>query len=144
MPVYVYKNLTTGATFELGQRITEDALTVDPASGEPVKRLVQPVGIAFKGAGFYVTDSRNKSGSRPAGAKGSDNAGSDNAGADSAGANNAGAEGKGASTSGDAGSGDGKGGGPKTDATKGSATSGDGASGGKAPRKSVSTPASGD
>jgi predicted nucleic acid-binding Zn ribbon protein len=61
MPVYVYKNLTTGATFELAQRITEDALSVDPVTGEPVKRLIQPVGIAFKGSGFYVTDSRKKS-----------------------------------------------------------------------------------
>ena len=67
MPVYVYKNLTTGATFEVEQRITEAALTADPATGDPVKRVIQPVGIAFKGSGFYVTDSRRKSGaSRPA------------------------------------------------------------------------------
>jgi len=60
MPVYVYKNLTTGATFEVEQRITEAALTADPATGDPVKRVIQPVGIAFKGSGFYVTDSRGK------------------------------------------------------------------------------------
>jgi predicted nucleic acid-binding Zn ribbon protein len=67
MPVYVYKNLTTGATFEVEQRITEAALTADPATGDPVKRVIQPVGIAFKGSGFYVTDSRGKNGaSRPA------------------------------------------------------------------------------
>jgi predicted nucleic acid-binding Zn ribbon protein len=62
MPVYVYKNLTTGATFEVEQRITEAALTADPATGDPVKRVIQPVGIAFKGSGFYVTDSRGKNG----------------------------------------------------------------------------------
>jgi predicted nucleic acid-binding Zn ribbon protein len=62
MPVYVYKNLTTGATFEVEQRITEAALSADPATGEPVRRVVQPVGIAFKGSGFYVTDSRGKNG----------------------------------------------------------------------------------
>jgi predicted nucleic acid-binding Zn ribbon protein len=68
MPVYVYKNLTTGATFEVEQRITEAALTADPATGDPVKRVIQPVGIAFKGSGFYVTDSRGKNGaSKPAG-----------------------------------------------------------------------------
>ena len=65
MPVYVYKNLTTGATFEVEQRIVEDALTVDPISGDPVKRLIQPVGIAFKGSGFYVTDSRKSSSAAP-------------------------------------------------------------------------------
>ncbi len=63
MPVYVYKNLKTGETFELTQRITEGALSTHPETGDPVKRLIQPVGIAFKGSGFYVTDSRNASGS---------------------------------------------------------------------------------
>jgi predicted nucleic acid-binding Zn ribbon protein len=60
MPVYVYRNLTTGATFEVEQRITEPALSADPTTGDPVKRIIQPVGIAFKGSGFYVNDSRGK------------------------------------------------------------------------------------
>ncbi len=60
MPIYVYRNLTTGATFEVEQRMVDAALATDPATGDPVKRLVQPVGIAFKGSGFYVTDSRGK------------------------------------------------------------------------------------
>ncbi len=58
MPVYVYRNQVTGETFELEQRITDDALTVDPKTGDPVRRVIQPVGIAFKGSGFYVNDSR--------------------------------------------------------------------------------------
>ena len=61
MPVYVYKNLITGETFELQQRMSESALTAHPETGEPVKRLIQPVGIAFKGSGFYVTDSKSSS-----------------------------------------------------------------------------------
>ena len=68
VPTYVYKNLKTGETFELTQRISEPALTVHPESGEPVKRLVQPVGIAFKGSGFYVTDSRGSSNAKKGGA----------------------------------------------------------------------------
>lgn len=64
MPTYVYKNLVTGETFEVQQRITEDALTEHPETGEPVKRLIQPVGIAFKGSGFYVNDSRASGASR--------------------------------------------------------------------------------
>ncbi|HLV12673.1 MAG TPA: FmdB family transcriptional regulator [Trueperaceae bacterium] len=63
MPVYVYRNLVTNETFELHQSITDDPLTVDPRTGDPVKRIVQPVGIAFKGSGFYVNDSRRSSGS---------------------------------------------------------------------------------
>lgn len=69
MPVYVYRNLITNETFEYEQRITEDALTVDPRTGDPVRRVIQPVGIAFKGSGFYINDSR--SGSSSARSKGS-------------------------------------------------------------------------
>lgn len=68
MPIYVYKNLNTGETFELSQPITADALTEHPQTGDPVKRIVQPVGIAFKGSGFYVNDSRPKSSSATASA----------------------------------------------------------------------------
>jgi putative FmdB family regulatory protein len=63
MPVYVYRNLRTGETFEVEQRMTEPALTEHPESGDPVKRLIQPVGIAFRGSGFYVNDSRKSNGS---------------------------------------------------------------------------------
>ncbi len=61
MPIYLYRNLATGENFEYEQRITEDALTTHPETGEPVKRLIQPVGIAFKGSGFYVNDTRKNS-----------------------------------------------------------------------------------
>jgi putative FmdB family regulatory protein len=64
MPTYVYKNLTTGDTFEIHQPITEPALTEHPETGDPVKRVVQPVGIAFKGSGFYVNDSRGSGSSK--------------------------------------------------------------------------------
>lgn len=61
MPVYVYRNLKTGETFEIEQRMTDPALTEDPTTGDPVKRLIQPVGISFRGSGFYVNDSRRES-----------------------------------------------------------------------------------
>ncbi len=82
MPIYVYRNLTTGETFEFSQRITESALTEHPETGDPVKRLIQPVGIAFKGSGFYVNDSRNTKRSAAKGAgssNGSTPSGSDDA-----------------------------------------------------------------
>ncbi len=81
MPVYVYRNLTTGETFELQQRITEDALTHDPETGDPVRRVIQPVGIAFKGSGFYVNDSRAASGSKAAATPKVDTAGAGDAAA---------------------------------------------------------------
>lgn len=69
MPVYVYRNLETGETFEYTQRISEPALTAHPETGQPVKRVIQPVGIAFKGSGFYVNDSRSSSSSSGATSK---------------------------------------------------------------------------
>ncbi|WP_366520368.1 FmdB family zinc ribbon protein [Deinococcus sp.] len=69
MPTYVYRNLVTNQTFELKQSMKDDALTVHPETGEPVKRLLSAPGIAFKGSGFYANDSRSPS--RKASAEGS-------------------------------------------------------------------------
>jgi predicted nucleic acid-binding Zn ribbon protein len=65
MPTYVYKFVETGETIEIQQAFTDDALTEaeHPASGElmSVKKVFQPVGVTFKGGGFYKTDSRGSS-----------------------------------------------------------------------------------
>ena len=62
MPTYVYKFVDTGETIEIQQPFHEDSLTqaVHPQTGEtlPVKKVFQPVGVTFKGDGFYKTDSR--------------------------------------------------------------------------------------
>jgi predicted nucleic acid-binding Zn ribbon protein len=62
MPTYVYKFLDTGETVEIQQAFSDDALTeaVHPTTGEtkPVKKVFLPVGVTFKGGGFYKTDSR--------------------------------------------------------------------------------------
>lgn len=65
MPTYVYKFTETGETIEVQQAFTDATLTelAHPADGtvRPVKKVFQPVGITFKGSGFYKTDSRGKS-----------------------------------------------------------------------------------
>jgi predicted nucleic acid-binding Zn ribbon protein len=65
MPTYVYKFVETGETIEVQQAFTDDALTeaVHPTSGQSmqVKKVFQPVGVTFKGGGFYKTDSRGGS-----------------------------------------------------------------------------------
>ncbi|MGA0862625.1 MAG: FmdB family zinc ribbon protein [Ilumatobacteraceae bacterium] len=70
MPTYVYKFVETGETIEVQQEFSDDALTeaVHPVDGtvRPVKKVFLPVGITFKGGGFYKTDS--KSGSSSGGA----------------------------------------------------------------------------
>jgi len=58
MPMYEYECGSCGRRFEELQRFSDDPLTVDPDCGGPVRRVIQPVGIIFKGSGFYVTDSR--------------------------------------------------------------------------------------
>jgi predicted nucleic acid-binding Zn ribbon protein len=62
MPTYVYKFIETGETIEVQQSFEDDALTeaVHPERGEtmPVKKVFLPVGVTFRGDGFYKTDSR--------------------------------------------------------------------------------------
>src|SRR2546423_4879103 len=60
MPVYGYR-CTNGHHFEIQQRITEPPLIQCPECGAPVTRVFYPVGIIFKGGGFYKTDSRGPS-----------------------------------------------------------------------------------
>jgi len=59
MPIYVYKGLDSGEYFEVEQSIHDEPLTRHPKTGEPVKRVIQPVGVIFKGSGWYVKDSRS-------------------------------------------------------------------------------------
>lgn len=63
MPTYVYKFVETGETIEVQQSFSDDALTeaVHPVTGATmaVKKVFLPVGITFKGDGFYKTDSRS-------------------------------------------------------------------------------------
>ena len=55
MPIYEYRR-PDGTTFEVMQKMTDDALTHDPETGEPVERVFHPVAVHFKGKGFYNTD----------------------------------------------------------------------------------------
>lgn len=56
MPTYVYRR-EDGSTFEIQQRITEDALTHDPDTGQAVTRIPsRGAGFVLKGTGFYQTD----------------------------------------------------------------------------------------
>ncbi|GAA5535109.1 FmdB family transcriptional regulator [Deinococcus metallilatus] len=61
MPTYVYKNLETGELYEIKQSMRDEPLTQHPETGAPVKRVLSTPGIAFRGSGFYVTDSRPQS-----------------------------------------------------------------------------------
>jgi putative FmdB family regulatory protein len=55
MPIYEYRR-PDGTTFEIQQSFSEDPLTLDPATGVPVERVLHPPAVHFKGKGFYSTD----------------------------------------------------------------------------------------
>lgn len=59
MPMYTYKCQNCGHEFEQRQRMTEAPLTDCPVCEGSVRRVVNSVGVVFKGSGFYVTDTRN-------------------------------------------------------------------------------------
>jgi putative FmdB family regulatory protein len=60
MPTYGYECLDCARSFETIQRITEDALTRCDECGGILKKKVFPVGVVFKGSGFYVNDYAKK------------------------------------------------------------------------------------
>ena len=58
MPIYEYK-CENGHVFDVMQRISDDPLAECVECGAPVRKVLHPVGISFKGSGFYSTDYRN-------------------------------------------------------------------------------------
>ncbi|MGD2105961.1 MAG: zinc ribbon domain-containing protein [Anaerolineae bacterium] len=61
MPLYEYECESCGVRFERRQHMEDEPVEVCPECSGNVHRLIQPVGIIFKGSGFYVTDNRAKS-----------------------------------------------------------------------------------
>ena len=61
MPIYEYECEQCGVRFERLQRMADAALTDCPECSGHVHRVMQPVGIIFKGSGFYVTDNKSRS-----------------------------------------------------------------------------------
>lgn len=55
MPIYEYRR-ADGSTFEVIQKFTDEPLTEDPETGEPVERVYTAPAIHFKGSGFHNTD----------------------------------------------------------------------------------------
>jgi putative FmdB family regulatory protein len=59
VPTYQYTCTDCGEPVEAVQKFTDDPLTVCAACGGRLRKVFSPVGIVFKGSGFYRTDSRN-------------------------------------------------------------------------------------
>ena len=71
MPTYHYRCSDCGHSFDFFQKFADDPLTECPECGGPIRRVPQPVGIVFKGSGWYVNDSREAKKSTSASSDGS-------------------------------------------------------------------------
>ena len=71
MPTYDYACGECGIVFERFQHFSEEPVKVCCECGGPVRRVIHPVGVIFKGSGWYVTDNRgNPSSLTPSPGKG--------------------------------------------------------------------------
>lgn len=63
MPVYTYRCENCGVQFERTQKFSEMPLLICPeCNKKTLRKVYTPVGIVFKGSGFYATDHRSPSG----------------------------------------------------------------------------------
>jgi len=63
VPTYQYACTECGEPLEIVQKFSDDPLTDCPACAGRLRKVFSPVGIVFKGSGFYRTDSRSGRGS---------------------------------------------------------------------------------
>lgn len=59
MPTYEYQCKSCEHRFEVWQKMTDEPLTICPECNGPIRRILFPAGIVFKGSGFYKTDHGN-------------------------------------------------------------------------------------
>ena len=63
MPVYTYRCDNCGVQFDRQQKFSDAPLAWCPeCNKKALRKVYQPVGIVFKGSGFYATDHRSPSG----------------------------------------------------------------------------------
>lgn len=74
MPIYSYRCKDCGYEFDQRQRMSDDPLAVCPVCEGRVRRVVNSVGVVFKGSGFYVTDNRGTNSANTVNGKSSDTA----------------------------------------------------------------------
>ncbi|HEX2068666.1 MAG TPA: FmdB family zinc ribbon protein, partial [Actinomycetota bacterium] len=58
MPTYEYACQSCGSHIEVYQRFSDEPLRDCGVCGGPLRKVLHPAGILFKGSGFYATDSR--------------------------------------------------------------------------------------
>ena len=68
MPTYAYQCQACAHAFDAFQKFAEDPLTVCPECQGPIRRVIHPTPVVFKGSGWYINDSKaaNKKGAEAA------------------------------------------------------------------------------
>ena len=117
MPTYQYVCTECGGQLEAVQKFTDEPLTVHDCGGR-LRKVFSPVGIVFKGSGFYRTDSR---GSGSSGASTSSSSSSKDGGSKESGSSSSADSSSSAAKSGDS----------SSSSTAGSASSSSGSSSGE-------------
>ncbi len=111
MPTYQYACTTCGEQLEVVQSFSSDPLTECPACHGRLRKVFHPVGVVFKGSGFYRTDSRGSSsaggGTATSGGSTSGSSGGSGSGSSGAGSSGSGSGSSGSGSSGSSGSGSG-------------------------------------
>lgn len=66
MPTYAYACSACEHAFDVHQSFSDDPLTTCPACArESLRKVFSPVGVVFKGSGFYRNDSRAAGRAKP-------------------------------------------------------------------------------
>ena len=75
MPTYTFRCANCDHVFDLVQKFEEPYPTICPHCGHTneLQRVYKPVGVVFKGSGFYATDNKSASGLSANGSKPSSN-----------------------------------------------------------------------
>ncbi len=63
MPTYTYTCTACNEMIEKRQSFSDPPLTTCEQCGGALRKVIHPVGIVFKGSGWYITDSRSASSS---------------------------------------------------------------------------------
>jgi putative FmdB family regulatory protein len=83
MPTYEYRCKKCGEHLEVVQSFNDDPLKVHSGCKGQLVKVFSPVGIVFKGSGFYKTDNRTGPSGRKSSETKSDSSSSSSSGSDS-------------------------------------------------------------
>jgi putative FmdB family regulatory protein len=98
VPTYQYACTSCDERLEVVQKFSDDPLTECPSCASRLRKVFSPVGVVFKGSGFYRTDSRKdgaaKEGAAKTGAAGADGSSSSGGGGKDAASTSTGSDAK--------------------------------------------------